>query len=213
MRTRIIATAAIIAMAAAVPVTSVDAGAERFEASVNWHPQQAPANTGVVDGASASIVRNSTGISYGLQARELTPGHAYTLWLVVVDQPDQCATSPCTAPDILTNEATASQVTYAAGHVAGASGHGAFAGHVSEGAVDGWLEDRALTDPAGAEVHLIINDHGPMIPSLVSNMISTYRGGCSDDSPFPGIFPASALADGEPGPNTCRLFQSAIFVP
>jgi hypothetical protein len=42
-------------------------------------------------------------------------------------------------------------------------------------------------------------------------MIHTYRGGCSDDSPFPSLFPAIAIADGDVGPNTCRLFQSAIF--
>ena len=44
-------------------------------------------------------------------------------------------------------------------------------------------------------------------------MLATYRGGCSDDSPFPGIFPQTALDDGLVGPNTCRLTMSAIFSP
>jgi hypothetical protein len=43
-------------------------------------------------------------------------------------------------------------------------------------------------------------------------MIHTYRGGCADSSPFPPIFPATALADGESGPNICRLYQAATFL-
>jgi hypothetical protein len=41
-------------------------------------------------------------------------------------------------------------------------------------------------------------------------MIQTYRAGCTDSS-IPGIFPASARADGTPGPNTCQLYQMAAF--
>jgi hypothetical protein len=58
----------------------------------------------------------------------------------------------------------------------------------------------------------VINDHGPMLPEFMPGMIQTYRGGCSDSSPFPGVFPATALADGEDGPNTCRLHQAAVFL-
>jgi hypothetical protein len=50
-----------------------------------------------------------------------------------------------------------------------------------------------------------------MLPEYMPGMIQTYRGGCSDASPFPAIFPPTALADGAPGPNTCRLSQVAIF--
>jgi hypothetical protein len=64
----------------------------------------------------------------------------------------------------------------------------------------------------GAEIHLVINDHGPMIPEFMPGMIHTYRGGCADSSPFPAIFPATALADGVVGPNTCRLYQAAVFL-
>jgi len=49
-----------------------------------------------------------------------------------------------------------------------------------------------------------------MIPDLVANQISTFRGGCTDAS-LPPPFPATAKADGLPGPNTCRLYQFAIF--
>jgi hypothetical protein len=59
-------------------------------------------------------------------------------------------------------------------------------------------------------VHLILNDHGPVLAEYMPGMISTYRSGCTDAS-LPPIFPASAKADGTPGPNTCRLWQMVVF--
>jgi hypothetical protein len=143
----------------------------------------------------------------------LTPGNAYTLWLVVITNPEACTATPCTAANIF-NAATESQVRFAAGHVAGGSGQGTFAGSVKEGTLSGWLPDRSFDDAMGVSVHLVINDHGPMLPEHMPGMIHTYRGGCSDASPFPPIFavpPSTALADGEVGPNICRLYQAATF--
>jgi len=191
------------------PALSV--GADHSTVGVNWHAQQAGlGRTGPVDGASASLVRNPNGLSFHLTTNSLTPGGAYTLWLVVVNNPAACASTPCTAADIF-NAATNSQVRYAAGSVAGGSGQGTFAGSVKEGALSGWLSDRMFENSMGVEVHLVVNDHGPMLPEFMPGMIHTYRGGCSDSSPFPAIFPATALADGAVGPNTCRLFQVAVF--
>jgi hypothetical protein len=76
--------------------------------------------------------------------------------------------------------------------------------------VEGWFGN-GLTNPLGAEIHLIINDHGEVIPEMAANMLNTYRGGCSDDS-LPPPFPDSAKADGESGPNPCRLIQDAVFM-
>jgi hypothetical protein len=178
---------------------------------VNWHPQQAAfGRTGAVAGASATIVRNANGVSFRLSTTQLTPGNAYTMWLVVINNPGACANTPCTAGDIF-NPATHSQVRFAAGSVAGGAGRGTFAGHVSEGPLTGWLPDRTFANSMGVDVHLVVNDHGPMLAEHMPGMIHTYRGGCADSSPFPPIFPETALADGAVGPNTCRLYQTATF--
>ena len=181
---------------------------------VNWHAQQAVnGRMGPVADASATLVRNANGISFRLSTTGLTPGNAYTLWLVVITNPEACTATPCTAPNIF-DAATESQVRFAAGHVAGGSGRGTFAGSVKEGTLSGWLPDRSFDDAMGVSVHLVINDHGPMLPEHMPGMIHTYRGGCSDASPFPPIFavpPSTALADGEAGPNICRLYQAATF--
>jgi hypothetical protein len=42
------------------------------------------------------------------------------------------------------------------------------------------------------------------------DMTATYRAGCADAG-LPEIFPETAKADGRPGPNTCQLYQSAVF--
>lgn len=191
-------------LAAAEPAT-------RQTAAVRWHAQTG--GTDLVEGASASLVRTDSGISYRFHAKALTPGHAYTLWLVVIDQPENCANVPCAAGDFLAKVEPDAQVTYAAGNVAGGSGAATFSGHRSLGPIDGWLAGRSFDNPRGAEVHLVVNDHGPKLSDHMPGMIHTYRGGCSDDSPFPAIFPSTALEDGEPGPNMCLLTQAAVFQP
>lgn len=194
------------------PVSSTAATLET--ATVNWHAQQAPlGNTGPVPDASAQLARHDHGISFRISTSSLHAGNAYTLWLVVINNPAACDSTPCAGPDVLLNDDTRSQVQYAAGHVAGGSGRGTFAGSLREGGLTGWLPDRTFEDAATAEVHLVINDHGPKLADHMPGMIHTYRGGCSDDSPFPPIFPQSALDDGEPGPNECRLYQAAVFQP
>ena len=193
--------------------TAAPAGAAATDSrvGVTWHAQMAPMS-GPVEGAWAHLVRNANGISYSLHATNLTPGHAYTLWQVVVNNPSACDTQPCTARDIFGNADADGQVSYAAGHVVGGSGQATFAGSHRVGAIpEGWLDDRGLVDPIGGEVHLVLNDHGPALSDFMPSMIRTYRGGCSDSSPFPPIFPPKALADGEAGPNTCRLTLVAIF--
>lgn len=187
-------------------------------AAVDWHAQQqliaagGNGKSGPVSDAGAQLVRKKNGISYEIHARELTPGNAYSLWLVVINNPAACASTPCSAAEILTNPATLSQVTSGGtGTVAGAAGNGTMAGEARAGPLAGWLNDGSLDDPSSAEVHLVINDHGPMIPAFMPAMIKTYRAGCADTSPFPPVFPPTALADGAAGPNTCLLYQVAVF--
>ena len=229
-RTGTTAVAALLALAACDEPVTGPAGSADFLApafsqaaalhqtvAVSWHAQQqltafgGNGKSGMVEGAWAQLTRNKNGIHYQIHANELNPGNAYSLWLVVVNNPTACAATPCSAPDIF-NPNTDSQVrSGGTGTVAGAAGKGTPAGSARVGPLDGWLEGRSLKDPFAAEVHLVINDHGPMLPEFMPGMITTYRAGCSDASPFPGVFPATALADGEPGPNTCLLYQVAVF--
>ncbi len=213
MTQRIVVVGAILIAVVALGAAAALGSADRSTSGVNWHPQQGSlGHEGPVDDALATLTRDANGISYRLVTNSLTPNSAYTLWVVVVNNPAACDSSPCSAPDVINNASTDSQVLFGTGLVAGGSGKATFAGSLKEGELPGWLEGRSFDDATTAEIHLVLNDHGPKIPALLPDMIKTYRGGCSDESPFPGIFPATALADGLVGPNTCRLSQAAIFL-
>lgn len=206
----VLALLAVLGLVLAGPQLVAAGPANTQRTTVSWHPQS---GTGPVDGAWAQLVRNDSGATFSFHARELNPGHVYTLWFIIVNDPAACATTPCTAADVILNsEGVNSDVTYGAGHVVGKSGRATFSGHISAGDLPNSWFGNGFTNPRGAEIHLTLNDHGPMIPEMVSNMLHSYRGGCTDES-LPPIFPPTAFADGIPGPNTCRFYQVAIFVP
>jgi hypothetical protein len=195
-----------------IAATATAAPAEVQRVHVGWHAQSGNVPfSPVAAGATAQLVRNENGISYSIRTEKLNPGHAYTVWVVVINNPAACTASPCSGPDIVLNPATRSQITYGTGHLVGGSGQAGFGGHLDRGAIaNGWLPDPGLEDPFTADVHLVLNDHGPVLGDFMPEMIKTYRAGCTDAS-LPAIFPATARADGTPGPNTCRLFQVAVF--
>jgi hypothetical protein len=202
----------LIIVLLATPVFALSASAESAQytgAYVETHPSQGPVTR--VGGGRASVIANDAGIDVSIQTSQLVARSAHTLWIVVINKPELCLTSPCTPTDILfRTETVDANVVYGSGHVVGRSGKATFSAHLPIGEVAGGWYDNPFTNPRGAEVHLVINDHGPVIPRMVSEMISTYRAGCTDAS-LPGAFPATAKADGTPGPNQCRLVQAAIL--
>jgi hypothetical protein len=205
----------VIACAAAFAVTSLadaEAGApgQIEHAAVNTHRSQGEIKR--IDGATARLLRTAEGIFVNLETLGLTPGHAYTLLLATINSPGGCAASPCEPADVLGRTAAigADIVGVADGTIAGADGTARFASFLPAGELPGAWFGNGLQDPAGAEIHLVVNDHGPFLPELGAAMVTTYRGGCADDS-VPAPFPDVAKADGAPGPNTCRLLQAAIF--
>lgn len=211
-RIRVLSFAALLVAGAVVGTAGAAADVDSVQMA--WHAQSGNVQFSPVgEKANAQLVRNENGISYSVSTEGLQPGHAYTVWVVVINNPTACTASPCSPQDILLNPATNAQVTYGGGHVVGGNGQAGFGGHLDAGPLPaGWLTGRGLDNPLGADVHLVLNDHGPVLPELLPEMIQTYRAGCTDAS-LPGIFPASAKADGTPGPNTCRLWQVAIFEP
>lgn len=210
MKSRSLAIGALTVMLGSIILTGTAlAKATHQEATVMWHPQSGLVGP-VGSTAKATLVRRGGGVSFTLHAAHLRPGHAYTVWFVVLNNWEACSATPCNAADILQNPATEAQVTYGAGHVSGRSGRGSFAGSFAAGPLAGWLADRELSDPLGAEIQLVLNDHGPKMAAYMPGMIRTYRAGCTDAS-LPAIFPPTARADGTPGPNACQLYQVAVF--
>jgi hypothetical protein len=72
-------------MSETVQVTTVD---------VETHPSQGDAR--VIDGTSAMLVASEAGIWVSMHTAELEMNHIYTLWVVVINNPEACA-SNCNA--------------------------------------------------------------------------------------------------------------------
>jgi hypothetical protein len=164
-----------------------------------------------VDGAKARLLRTDAGIFVNFETAGLTPGHAYTLMIATINNPAACQVRPCEPSDLLGRTAeTRADIGYADGLMVSGDGRARFAAFQPVGDLPNAFFTNGLDDPEGAEVHLIVHDHGPFVAELGASMLNTYRGGCADES-LPAAFPDTAKADGESGPNTCRLLQVAIF--
>jgi len=163
----------------------------------------------VVPGASSKVTRNGSGATSTLHTSGLTPGYAYTLWMVVFNVPGECATTPCGEADVAPGTSAVVDVVYVAGNVAGGSGKATFSGRRAAGDNSGSVFAQlsapapGITDPHGAEMHLLVRDHGPAIPGQIPNQIMTFGGGCTLESSF-------GLGDGD---YTCEDIQFSIHLP
>jgi len=210
-------TSSLVAVALFIPaqVWAADASgphvhAHHYTKHVETHPSQGDVR--VIEGAQATLVMTKAGAFASVETTELEPGNAYTFWFVVVNNPGECENSPCNANDVLKRtNMTKADVGYGDGLIAGADGKGHFTTFRPLGTLpQAWL-GTGFMDPWGAEVHLVIHDHGPLIDGREAEMTGTYRGGCMDET-LPEIVPATAKADGAVGPNSCKLVQDVIFV-
>lgn len=124
-----------------------------------------------VPGASSTLRRSADGVSFSLQTTGLPAGHAFTVWALIFNNPSACP-GPCNESTRDLNIAgVQGSVQHFAGHVVGDTV--TFAGRVSvgDGLVGNDLDQvrgPGLLDPYGAEIHLIVRDHGVVLPgSLV----------------------------------------------
>lgn len=187
--------------------------------------------SGIVEGATSSLVRTPNGVNYSLSTNDLVPGNAYTLWIVIFNNTDGCLAGgggTLCGPDDVVNDAARPDMMYAGGLVVGASGMATFSGRRTAGDMSGSANGPVgfpaygLEDPQGAEIHFVVHEHGPMLPAYMPDMIQTIDGGCTDtgvpfagaDSPWnnyagdPGVG-----AFGRRGPNTCASVQATAHTP
>lgn len=181
-----------------------------YKAVVETHPSQGQVRE--IADSEAILFTTSKGVIASLETNGLTPGNAYTLWFVAINNPKACENSPCKGSDVLgKSDKVQSDVGYGDGIIAGPDGTGTFTTHRKKGAIpQAWI-GTGLTHPETAEIHLVVHDHGPLIPGREAEMIGTFRGACTEDS-LSKMAPDTARADGKPGPNECKLIQDVIFM-
>ena len=122
--------------------------------------------TGAVVGTSVAV-RGAGAVTATLRTHGLEPGHAYTVWAVIFNDPAHCVDG-CDGSDLANPEVGGVSVL-ATGGVARRD-HRQF--RLRLAGTDG------LENPAGAEIHLVVRSHGPAIAGLIGEQISTLNGGC-----------------------------------
>jgi hypothetical protein len=198
MRQRLMLLAALAGLLAGWALPAGAAGPETAEVR-SWPPP------GVVVPGEATIVRQPDGISFTYSTSGFEAGAAHTIWFVAFNSPENCtagdAVSRCGLGDLADPDVGATAV-WGAGHVVGGSGKANLSGRVAVGDTSGCdplgrLPCRqGLTNPMGADIHLVPRTHGPAIPGLVSAQIHSFNRGCEA---------------GEPNVGMCANLQFAVF--
>jgi hypothetical protein len=190
------------------------------ESDVGWWWGEGPTGT-------AKIVRNKRGISGNLStslanSEGSTEGLAVTVWLIIFNNPDECATSPCSESDLFNPDVMPDAVS-GAGNIVDDSEVASFGFSRKAGDNSGSVADLfgmptdngepyGLIDPWGAEIHYVLRLHGPMIPLEMPAQIKTYVGGCVDFAPY-GFPPPGSESELMLGWGECQDVQAAINLP
>jgi hypothetical protein len=150
-----------------------------------------------VPGTGTILVRTKDGVGATLHTSGLTPGHVYTLWFTVFNNPKRCATTPCSVPGDLMNPNVRGVVLSGTGQIAGDDGTADFGAFRAVGDTTGVFEGigtgEGLLNAKKAEIHLVVRTHGPVIPAMLEEQLTTFNGGCP--------------------PNTCVNVQAAPYLP
>ncbi len=122
------------------------------------------ADRSIVPGSGTILVRTRDNVYATMHTAGLTPGTAVTFWFGIFNNPQNCATRPCTPADF-SNPAVQGSVANGGGKIIGADGtatYGAFrtVGDTT-GVFPGLGAAQGLLDPLRAEIHLVTRTHGP----------------------------------------------------
>lgn len=166
---------------------------------------------------TSTLHRNKNGLTMNFKANGLKPG-AYTMWWVIWNRPEECATpGACIDTDFLNAANVEVEVMYGGGHVVGSNGKGNFSAHLNVGDDSGSINESIFEIPSagglqagntfGSEVHLVLRTHGPVVPGLVNEQIGSYEGGCA----IPLLYPPFSVYPDEIG--ECADIVAAIHAP
>ncbi len=139
-----------------------------------------PDGVGVV-GSAGTLFRTKKAVEVHLATSGLDANSSYTVWWVVWNDPSACGTNPCGLADL---GGPGNSVFYAAGFVTDSSGTANVTAHLSSGKlpdgitvlIPGGLHKKNGFD---AELHMIVQSHGPIWPGRVSEQIGEFFGACN----------------------------------
>ncbi len=133
----------------------------------------------IIPDSQIKLKRKKRKVRLSGETTNLEAGHAYTIWAVIFNRPQDCVDG-CNEEDL--NLPSSSVIWSGIGFVADEDGEASFKTRLKEGAFPGEiLLGMGLTDAAGAEIHLVVRGHGPAAihdPEMLEAQTSTFMGGC-----------------------------------
>jgi len=145
-----------------------------------------------IAGSQSILTRSERGIDIVMDAVDLEPHGAYTLWWAVFNHPEHCANADgCIGPDF-ENPDVAAAVGYATGTVSDENGHARFVATLRTGDASFMLDNEdnftfqlvepapGLLDPFKAEVHAVIRTHGAVLDDPLAQL-TTYNADCNPE--------------------------------
>lgn len=153
-------------------------------------PVQVFGSPTIIHQAGASLSRNNSGVFATISTSGLTPGNVVTLWWAFFNSPGYCAAAICTPAD-LNNPSVNGSLQYGGGYLVGVNGRADFSGYLGARDNTGFFflppfpnmpnPAPGLVDPKGAQIHLVIRDHGPAStdPEILQQQLSTFGSGAN----------------------------------
>ena len=155
---------------------------------MDWHDHADVLIMNPQERGTSDLVRTVDGLSMNIDTVDLPIG-SYTMWLSIYNNPDQCSNGDCqplvdTGAGGIPNPAEGSILWLTAGYV-GPDRMGHFSSRVGlgeEGAPGVIVMGSGVTNPMGAELHLILRYHGPTMwddMEMLSAQATQLHGGCT----------------------------------
>jgi hypothetical protein len=194
---------AVLAAALIASVTAIWMGvAERRRGDERIRPVRLVSDGSAVPHASSMLTRSARGADFTFSTSGLPAGHVVTWKAVIFNKPEQCTHGVgrlrCGGDDLSNPEVEGSVVYVTSLFLPRYVPVDNVQGHLAADDKSRALIGNGLTNPQGADVHLVVVDRGPPIQGpLYGEMLSTLGAGCNNAPP----------GWGTPGPNTCVDIQ------
>ena len=146
----------------------------------------------------STLMRYDDAVDMTISTTGLEPGHAYSVWWVIFNNPDACSDecgtddfpegAPMAQPGLEPPDpAVKASVLWATGLVVPSDGAADFRARLEVGNPPGAVDfGPGLVDPMNAEIHLPVRSHGRAMLGQVAEQISTVNGLCELTKPDPG---------------------------
>ena len=173
-RTRSCLIAIVLMMFAAVPATSFAQTA--FQAADVMRFSTGEATTGAMTLSRSANSVQLRGTMAGLEKKSV-----YSVWWIIFNNPAGCVgggEGVCTGLDVYPGSPADAAALNASGFVTGTDGTGYFVGELETGAPPAGMPCcfGQLNDSVGAEIHIVIQTHGPAVVGTIATEMTLPTG-------------------------------------